>query len=1016
MHPNQVLEELGYTSAKSGDAWITEDKADEFNLPLWRVLEKETTVDVCGAYVFRTSSISSEKEPLLPSRPAVHVVRAQTEQEARKVHQKLWNLGAAPFLIIILPQRVKVYRGFDFNSDPQSRDTPIAESALNAAEIARTLQDFYAHEIDSGRIWQTQSKNVTPEKRVDQRLLKSLKELSDALISKGIERKLAHCLIGKYIYIYYLVEREILTDAWLAQYGLKLSNITGDQTSSQALQTLIMVLEQRFNGQVFPLNIQELGVKADEFIHFVAAVFRGDQVSGQLVLPDFKIYDFSCIPIEMLSSIYEQFLHSEGQAKHAGAVYTREFVADYLLCELNSVKPLEKGMKILDPSCGSGVFLVLSYRRLIEIEIRKNKGKKLTLQKLSRLLQENIYGVELIEQACYITEFSLLLTLLSYVEAPDLHENKDFRFPCLHNRNIFYADFFDDQASIWKNDLKFDWIIGNPPWTELNKNQLKQDQPHFWDWLNKNVNRYPVGQYCLSEAFSWRVTEALAENGCVALLIKATSLFNQTSFKYRQVFFNQNQVRRITNFSNLAYVLFAGRAKTRAATLIYSKAKSEQIKSPIIHFGPFVINQTLNRSTDQKRIWALTFYEDEIKTIDPSLAESGDFFIWKQALWGNSRDEQALTRFKRIFTTTLGDLITTRQWKLSQGRSVVSEQNKTYQNVLIGEMPTYQLLNAKLMPKRICLTVPGLAIETLDNKQAFYYNGVVSGLDIALAPHIYLTPAYAAYSDQDFLFPGAQIGLSAPVKDSDYLRSLSLYLNSNIGKYLLFFNCKGWGIDRNRFSSEEITSIPVPDLTAKQIDELAQLHRKLSVSDSDRDLFNKTNNVTLIQKIDEGISDILKIPSHLMLIAQEFIQLRYQLNEGKTRVSGTQVPSEQNLMDYAMYLRNSLDSFSHKHHHINIKQYPEFIACTVEITDALEPLATYTQKLPNLSNEDQNLWRILKKSFSQWAYVQQGLRILDGKYYHIWKTPRLIDWTCTQAMIDADEIIAEILNYSGAFV
>lgn len=57
----------------------------------------------------------------------------------------------------------------------------------------------------------------------------------------------------------------------------------------------------------------------------------------------FGLYDFSYIPVETLSAIYEQFLHSQGKGKKIGAVYTPEHLADYLLAELDYVKPLKKG-------------------------------------------------------------------------------------------------------------------------------------------------------------------------------------------------------------------------------------------------------------------------------------------------------------------------------------------------------------------------------------------------------------------------------------------------------------------------------------------------------------------------------------------------------------------------------------------------------------------------------------------------------------------------------------------------
>ena len=84
-------------------------------------------------------------------------------------------------------------------------------------------------------------------------------------------------------------------------------------------------------------------------------------------------------------------------------------------------------MKVLDPCCGSGIFLVLAYRRLIELELTKASDKKLDAKKLLEILSESIYGVERNQDACYVAEFSLILTMLNYIDANDLQMDREFR-------------------------------------------------------------------------------------------------------------------------------------------------------------------------------------------------------------------------------------------------------------------------------------------------------------------------------------------------------------------------------------------------------------------------------------------------------------------------------------------------------------------------------------------------------------------------------------------------------------
>ncbi|NES20062.1 MAG: N-6 DNA methylase [Symploca sp. SIO3E6] len=207
---------------------------------------------------------------------------------------------------------------------------------------------------------------------MDTQLLNNLKKLEQYLKERNLDLQIIHALIGKYVYIRYLYDRGILSKEWLVENNLNLDTVLSRKATLVGLLHLTEVLENRFNGAVFPLPPNVETIVGDEIVSLIASTFKGDDpISGQLHL-DFEAYDFSYIPVETLSSIYEQFLHSQGTGKQVGAVYTPEPVADYLLCELEESKPLRSGMKILDPCCGSGIFLVLAYRKLIELALAQS--------------------------------------------------------------------------------------------------------------------------------------------------------------------------------------------------------------------------------------------------------------------------------------------------------------------------------------------------------------------------------------------------------------------------------------------------------------------------------------------------------------------------------------------------------------------------------------------------------------------------------------------------------------------
>lgn len=619
MDINALLNALGYLQTEKH--WVTPETADARLAHHYRLARKAGEIghgsEVVGSYVYQTS----QDDKLTPPRPAVFVAQATNDEQARKIHKRLWNLGECPFIVIVLPGTVRVYTGFDYRADDPKKRTLIIDAPTTLLEdLPTSLMQFYAEAIDSGRIWEQQAKYLGSETRVDYRLLTNLKDLSRLLQDKsgkyGLVSEVAHALIGKYIYFRYLRDRKILDDAWLNERGLRPEEVFGRNATAQAFEKLAGALQIQFNGDVFPLPSADAGDwRTNGAVPFLASIFYGDSPDGQLALDfDFSVYDFSYIPVELLSSIYEQFLKSEGRGEGDGVVYTPEALADYVLAELEAVHPLKLTHQILDPCCGSGVFLVLTYRRLIE-RLWREQGERPSAEAMKRLLQENIFGVEKDPEACHIAAFSLLLTLLSHLEPPELHANVGFQFPTLIGANIYHSDFFDDGCPIFEKSMRFDWIAGNPPWAPAD--QRNPDHQFALKWMGEAIkNGREVGERRLDEAFSWRAGDLLDKEGCAGLLIKATTLVNSSSSAYRKEFFKSYDVRRISNLANLCYLLFMGqeghRSKAPAACLIYKHSASKVSKKPIVHFGPFVTNQVpIRAKSGRRRAWTIMMYESD---------------------------------------------------------------------------------------------------------------------------------------------------------------------------------------------------------------------------------------------------------------------------------------------------------------------------------------------------------------------------------------------------------------------
>ncbi len=978
---------------------------------------------VQGAYVFQTSP---PEQKILPPRPAVYVAEAKTRDEAREIHQRLWNLGNAPFIVILLPNEIRVYTGFDFSltNEKQGLVQEIKEIIdLTFESIRAQLADFRSDSIDSGRIWETQSKYVTPEKRVDTHLLNNLKALENYLKNRGLDLPIIHSLIGKYVYIRYLYDRKILSEEWLAENNINLDFVLSRNATLAGLLHLTEVLENRFNGAIFPLPSNIEAILSDEIVSLVASTFKGDDpISGQLHL-DFEAYDFSYIPVETLSSIYEQFLHSQGTGKKVGAVYTPEPVAEYLLCELEESKPLQSGMKILDPCCGSGIFLVLAYRRLIELALAQSLNNRLKPTELRKIL-ESLYGIERNKEACYVAEFSLILTLLNYIDPPDLHRNKQFKFPSLHNKQIFECDFFDDESDFWKQNKKFDWIVGNPPWIELKPETVDEELAR--SWVRRNIEERPATGNRVCEAFSWRVVDLLTLNGYVGLLIHAKSLFNHESKRYRKLFFEQHEVSRITNFSNLAYVLFGGRGEAPAATIVYRRNLPEEIKPEIVHYAPFVVNQVSNRpwKRDKKSpTWTITINSNEIQAVDPKEAESGEATPWKLALWGSHKDSKAIKRIKRLFKGNLFELTQNRGWNFSLGLQLkdISVLGDTRSNEV---EPAPYLQNKKYFDVNVMnqlkyrFSIPEEVLTTIPSEKSFIRKrGGKAGLDIIGHPHIILNPNYFVYGNEDFVIPDPHLGISAHEGDEDYLRALAIFLSSSIIQYYLFFQSPSWGVDRSRIYFKDVKNIPVCDFSLQQIRDLSNLQKDLARAEA----FGEESTDSLQSRLDEETQGILNVPKNLGILASDFSKIRLKLNKGKAVVSVTAQPQEYDLLRYGLCLRDELDAFtegSGLRHKVGLTYSKQLIVCSVEFirSDASTSLDIIVDKAQeDLSLLLNYIQEKAKQRFSQWVYVQRSLRIFEDSRVYICKSPRLIDWTRTQALNDADDIIAEILSVNREF-
>ena len=331
----------------------------------------------------------------------------------------------------------------------------------------------------------------------------------------------------------------------------------------------------------------------------------------------------------------------------------------------------------------------------------------------------------------------------------------------------------------------------------------------------------------------------------------------------------------------------------------------------------------------------------------------------------------------------------------------------------------------RLVKAGLQFSIPKQALTAIsDNECYLRERGGLSGLAINRAPHL-LIPAswknFLLFSEDYFAVPPRQIGIAASEGDSETLRAVTVYLASSLVDYFVFFQVPEWGV----YSTYPIVvlravrAIPTPDFSEEQVKAIAKLHRELLEEEKSFRL-ESDDAPSVVDKqrlIDKCICDALDVPEDVRVLVEDFRDNRLPLDSGVNALKKLgKFPNQKELQAYGRALRDELDRFllGEAHPGVRIITAEDLICCelqllpagtsapqTIEVLEAeasLKGRAAYRQ-----------LRELVSEKFSQWAYVDRSLRVFSEDTVQLFKSPRLMDWTRTQALNDADAIIAEIL-------
>lgn len=1038
MDTDELIRELGYDSSPSFLG------PDRWNEAVEHAHGLRHTATACAAPAIRGRFRgvymlgAARGATLRPTTPVVLVCEAPDQASANRIHRLTWNQGSAPFLIVHTPTGVRVYSGFDYDPAPEADgETGRDQSALAIVafnEVADRLEAFRSQQIDDGRLWQLWGHKVDPSKRVDVRLLAEIRKLRDWLSkSEGLDRSTAHALIGRFIYLRYLHERGVLTDSRIRSWGLDPDDAFGRSVKLRSFHDLLRRVDTWLNGSIFP--IPRSGDRAPRAAHVqrVAGVMLGDRVDGQLHL-DFLAYDFSHIPIELLSSIYEQFVAAEGRDEESGAYYTPVPLVNFVLGELDDLHPLREGMRVFDPSCGSGAFLVQCYQILVE-RVRQRLARDLTPSELRQLLVDHIFGLDREEGACRVAEFSLALALLDQMSTETLARSRNFKLPSLHGSNIFCGDFFDDGP--WAATASnIDWIVGNPPWVKASP-AVETHQPAL-AWIAEHSATAPVCGKQVAQAFAWKAPGHLRPDGkaMVAFVLPATLLFEKQD-AFRKAFLRDMDVAVVANLANLRRDLFQG-AEQPAAVLLYSNG-SRAAHDHIAVFSPMMLNQAATRPREhghRQAIWSISVNHDEVTFLSKRDVVSGDALPWKASMWGSHRDLRLLRDLARRFSSL--KTFAKNRWHIAEGlqlRNRGDEQEAVDRLDEVVGQPL--LLTTPLRDRPHVHSFGSAAVRLVGASEGFVRSGRgVRPLQICQPPHVVVSAArtFAVYCDKFLVVPGRQIGIAGPRKDESLLRALALFLSSSFTRYHQFFLAPQEGIRGGRSTLDVLLELPIPlaEMDTAALAPWVDLQHQLAalsdrrwtlpeeklLSRADELIELDERSAALERHVDDLVYAALGLHSRERWLVEDLVQVRMDLVDGKVGRRAAASPTDEEVVAYAQVLRDALDSFLDRgdrfRHALTILRHGSAGMVEIKFRDSGEPHPVRIGDVSTrLGHELVRMRERIERHNGQWMYFDRNLTIyLEGNVY-LFKPLERVTWTRSQAVRDADGLIADLVR-SGA--
>ena len=681
----------------------------------------------------------------------------EDDTEFAYLHQRLWSWGGVPLVYRKTPGLIQLFRCAhrpDFASPTSSQ--PVC-TPFKTLRLAAAIDDdpwWDAVRLHNGTIWDEPdvcSQVLSAGRAAHKCLIAAVRGLNDELNKQGIlPQRLQRKLLILSLLIAYLEERGVFPQDYFARFRQGSTKFFEVLANGDALVTFLSALDDRFNGNVFTLDAADRrALRGNGQLKTFARLVEGRQeLDGQITL--WKLYSFKDLPVELISHIYQNFVSDTDSS-----VYTPPFLVRLMLDEAMTWERLdrlqERGEVILDPACGSGVFLVEAYKRLV-LHWRSRNAWKRPGELVVKQLLDRIRGIDLDEGAVELAAFSLCLALCDALE-PETIRASIRLFPPLAGSTIHHGCFFEaKERGTIKEPIGI--VTGNPPFTSKLQTPAAQ----------RSYERYQAEHGVLPDKqvaylFLFESVKMVAPRGVLSMLQQYNLLYNQRAVAFRKKFFERWDVREVLDFISVRG-LFKLKADTKVIVIVAEAAVAPADRR--------ILHATFRRNgrIQAEQGFDIDYYDLHWLPRDLVLRNDG---VWRSDLLGGGRVLSLLDRLRAF--PTLSDFAARHGWDFGEGfiegRRGVSRPDK-------------HLASRPYLPS-IALTLEGIDTSQIGVTSRKPIEGPRS--EARFTPPLLLVREqmdlpHALWFDGYLTYKNKIVGFAAPSKHRSLLQALDRWLDN----------------------------------------------------------------------------------------------------------------------------------------------------------------------------------------------------------------------------------------------